>query len=483
MKDTWLVRRTTAIAAGMVAVLVGLGFARVAQPNRGAIIILCLLSIVLVVRRRKLSVLIMLIFLGFAAGWWRGGQFMQRLQPYKTLAHQRVVVQVTAESDGVYGDHSQLSFDGGNVMVLQPSTQKLPGRLKIQGFGERAVYRGDVVWVEGSLYPTRGSRVASMSFASLRVLTRSQSFIDRLRLRFTAGLLSALPEPQASFGLGLLIGQRTTLSKEVAASLAAVGLTHIIAVSGYNLTIIIRGVRRFRLHLSKYQIAMLSLLLMAGFVLVTGFSASIVRATMVSILSLGAWYYGREFRPFVLIMLVAALTALWSPLYLWSDIGWYLSFFAFFGVLILAPLATRRIYKERQPSALMAILAETTAAQIMTAPLILYIFGQVSVIGLISNVLVLPLVPAAMLLTLIAGLAGMIAPAIAGWLALPGRILLSYMISVANVLAGVPYAVAHAQLPILVMLAAYTCLAGICLVLWRQTGVKRGILEPEEDSE
>jgi competence protein ComEC len=152
-------------------------------------------------------------------------------------------------------------------------------------------------------------------------------------------------------------------------------------------------------------------------------------------------------------------------------------------VLILAPLVLQRVYKDKQPSALVAILAETTAAQVMTAPLILYIFGEVSVVSLVSNLLVVPLVPVAMLLSLIAGLAGTITPAVAGWLALPARVLLTYMLEVARLLANVPHALAHADLPLNIMLALYTCAAAVCLLIWRQTGVKRDTLVPEEDSD
>ena len=91
--------------------------------------------------------------------------------------------------------------------------------------------------------------------------------------------------------------------------LAAVGLTHIIAVSGYNLTIIIRAMRRLLTKRSKYQSTLLSFGLIAVFLLVTGFSASIVRAAIVSGLSLIAWYYGRAFRPLLLILLSAVITA------------------------------------------------------------------------------------------------------------------------------------------------------------------------------
>lgn len=140
---------------------------------------------------------------------------------------------------------------------------------------------------------------------------------------------SALPEPAASFGLGLLIGQRSTIPKSVSLQLAAVGLTHVVAVSGYNLTIIMRAVRKLLRKRSKYQSTVASLLLIGIFLLFTGFSASIVRAAIVSTLSLWAWYYGRTFRPIVLILLAAVITAGVYPIYLWSDIGWYLSFLAF----------------------------------------------------------------------------------------------------------------------------------------------------------
>jgi ComEC/Rec2-related protein len=477
VKQQWRPRRTTNITVGLVAVLAGLGFTRVAQPAIWQLIILCVLSVALLIKQPKLSTLIIAVLIGFGFGWWRGGQFMNYIKPYQSLARQPLVVQVTAASDGVYGDNTQLEFDGDKVTVLEPAPMKLPGRLKIKGFGERAVYRGDVVRVQGSLFPTRGSRVATISYANLRVTSRSKSFIENVRLRFVAGMTSALPEPQASFGLGLLIGQRTTLPDQVQDNLSAVGLTHIIAVSGYNLTILIVAVRRFRGRLSKYQITVLSLLLMGGFILVTGFSASIVRAAIVSTLSLAAWYYGRNFRPFLLLMIAAAGTALWSPLYIWSDIGWYLSFLAFYGVLVLVPLVMGKLYTGRkQPRALTMTLLETVAAQLMTAPLILYIFGEFSAVAIISNLLVVPLVPAAMLLSLIAGLAGMVLPALAGWAALPGSILLKYMLEVARLLGSQPHALVQGALPLAGVLAVYALIAAVCIVLWRQTGVKRDIL-------
>ncbi|MGB4966830.1 MAG: ComEC/Rec2 family competence protein, partial [Candidatus Saccharimonadales bacterium] len=178
--------------------------------------------------------------------------------------------------------------------------------------------------------------------------------------------------------------------------------------------------------------------LMGMFLLFTGASASIVRASIVSTLSLAAWYYGRRVRPLLLVLGPAALTAYANPVYVWSDIGWYLSFLAFFGILMIAPKVLELLYPGRQPPLLVQVAVETFAAELMTIPLILYIFGQVSFVGLLANVLVVSMIPLAMLLCLLAGIAGIALPMLAGLIALPARYLLTYMIDTALVLSRVP---------------------------------------------
>src|SRR5690606_22117849 len=102
---------------------------------------------------------------------------------------------------------------------------------------------------------------------------------------FAAGLQSALPEPQASFGLGILIGQRDTLPEKTSDMLKMVGLTHIIAVSGYNLTVLVRFTRRLLAKRSKFQATAGAIARILAFLLVTGGQPSIVRAAIISILS------------------------------------------------------------------------------------------------------------------------------------------------------------------------------------------------------
>ena len=429
-------------------------------------------------RRHNAATLVLLAVLCFGIGWWRGSVYMQKLAVHRSLQYHKVVLVGRASEDAVYGQRYQLEFSLSNVQVLAPARTPLVGNVTVRGFGEPAVYRGDVVQVSGSLYPTRGNNLAGVSFAELRVLKRDSSWINEMRRRFAAGMQSALPEPVASFGLGLLIGQRNTLPENTSDQLKHVGLTHIIAVSGYNLTIIVIACRRLLAKRSKYQATVACLALIGLFLLITGSSPPIVRAAIISVLSIGAWYYGRAIKPLVLLLLAAAITVLANPLYLWGNVSWYLSFLAFFGVLVLAPLVTKRFIGGREPKVLTGIIVESACASIMVLPYILFIFGEMSLVSLPANLLVIPLIPLAMLLALFAGLSGMLIPALAGWLAWPAKSLMTYMLDISNLLSRIPHAfMQNIGFPLLYMITSYAAIGFVCFVLWHKTRQNATITE------
>jgi competence protein ComEC len=310
-----------------------------------------------------------------------------------------------------------------------------------------------------------------MSYAQLEVTGHHETLIDTIRRNFTAGMQSALPEPLASFGMGLLIGQRATLPDSVYQDLLMVGLVHIIAVSGYNLTILLEASRRLLGNRSKRQVAFLSIALVGIFLLFTGSSASIVRAAIISLLSIAAAYYGRTFKPLVLIAIAAAITAYANPFYVWTNASWYLSFLAFFGVLVLAPLVRDRFLSTRwQNSLILMVALESLCAEIMTLPYVLHMFGQMSFVALIANMLVVALTPLAMLLSFVAGLAGMFIAPIAGWLAWPAVWLLTYMLDVAHLLSRIPHIfVQNIGFPMPQLLLLYLVVGLIIFVLWHKT--------------
>lgn len=480
--NDWLTfRRTTILSVSFLSFLAGLGLARRGIVAPVWLIAINCIAVAACIRLsgRRTATLMMCLLLGLMLGTYRGHGFKEQISPYKQLYGKEVTVRVQASTDGMYANGGQLDFDGSKVKFVSPESIGLPGTIKLQGFGATAVYRGDMVEVRGKLYPTGGSRQGRISFGEIRVLSRSTSWAESVRLKFQAGMQTALPEPQASFGLGLLIGQRATLPKEVTEQLSIVGLTHIIAVSGYNLTIIVRGARRKLGKRSKYQSTIISLVLIVGFLLMTGFSASIVRASIVSVLSLLAWYYGRTFKPHLIISLAAAGTAARYPVYLWSDIGWWLSFLAFFGILIVAPALSKRIFKSKKPKFLAQIVIESLSAQLMTAPLIMYIFSQTSLIALVSNVLIVPLVPWAMLLSAIAGVGGMLMPAIGGWFGWPASILMRYMLQLVSVLAQVPRAQIKQSLSLTGMLVFYAIILFLTITMIKKISARYGKITDE----
>ncbi len=458
-----------------LAFLAGVGLARRYHVDFrwwGLLIIPAALS----ARSRANWTVVWFIVLGLGMGLWRGGIYQHKLAQFGQYYDRHVTITAVASQDAAYGKTKQLQFDAKKVIV-ESTGERLTGKVSLSGFGLNAVFAGDEVQATGKLRSSLGSYQGRISYAQLVLVDHHNSIIYELRRRFTAGVQSALPEPLASFGMGLLIGQRNTLPVGISQALLMVGLTHIIAVSGYNLTILLRSADKVSGKRSKRVATLLSLALIAIFLLFAGTSASIVRAAIVSLLSIAAGYYGRSFKPLVLILLAAAITAYANPYYVWSDTSWYLSFLAFYGVMVVAPMVRSGWSQKRQDSIVLGVALESLCAELMTLPFVLFVFGQMSFIGLVANVLVVALVPLAMLLTLVAGLAGMILPAFAGWLAWPARIILTYMLDIANMLSHIPHIfVQNVGFSIVQMLVVYVMLVLVSGALYHKVRPRKVLI-------
>lgn len=419
-----------------VAILLGLGFSRqMLVVDFFSIAMMAILCTAFLLKRGVL-LLIGLILLGFYIGAWRGQQFAQSTYPLTKHYREIISLRLNANTDAVYGYNKQLSFDADNIRL--PDGQSIPGKIKVSGFGTNTILAGNEVVATAKLHPSNGQYVAKMSYAKLELVSAETTVVDSVRRKFVAGMETALPEPEASFAMGILVGQRANLPEEIKQAFLMVGLTHIVAVSGYNLTIIINAVQKMLSNQSRRMSVIAIIIGASFFVILAGGSASIVRAYIVSMLSLIALYYGRRIEPLNLLILTACITAYINPRNIWSDLGWYLSFLAFFGVLILAPKLKGLLNPSVANSLVIGIAIESICAEIICLPLILHIFGQMSFVGLLANVLVVSIVPLAMLLSFIAGLAGMLSIALVGWIALPAKYVLQYILGVATNLAGLP---------------------------------------------
>lgn len=466
LRSTWL------IIAGLMLFLAGLAIVRFRFDQTLVISITVILTLLamLLMRQRRFGVLVAVgLLVCFGVGYVRGTAFLDKLHIYEELYGQNVTLQATAREDAVYSERRQLSFAASDISLKQPFEQRIIGAVSVEGHGAPMVYKGDRVEIKGNMYPRRGENQAGVSFATISVLSEGSTGVDTLRRQFAAGTQNILPEPLASFSLGLLIGQRSTLPQQLEDELTEVGLIHIVAVSGYNLTIIVNMSRRVLAKRSRYQSVVISGVLIGIFLLITGYSPSIVRAAVVSGIGLTMWYYGRNIKPLMVLLLSAVLTASVNPLFLWSSIGWYLSFTAFFGVLVVAPQILKFLKPSWQNKLLPQILSETFAAQICTLPIILFIFGRLSIISIVANLLVIPFIPFAMLAGLVAGTYGMVGPfLLGGLLVLPAKVILDYILSVSSLLAGVPYANVEFKILTVHMVWMYAFILLVSIMLWRK---------------
>lgn len=449
------VSRITLITLGCLGMLAGLGLAKV-WPGPAWIVALAAL-LLLCARRRMLVAVPAVIVASVALGWWRGSEVAGALANYQTYIKHPVVVQGVVAEDPTYGtDHQQ-------DMLLQQvriNGRELPGQVRVKTLAPVEPQRGDIVAASGKLYDGFGPYQAELYYADLHMVRPAHDPVNALRHWFAARVRSVLPDTEAGLGIGFVVGIKSALPDDLNNQLKLLGLTHIVVASGYNLTILVRLARRLFAKRSHYQMTVVALGLICGFVLVTGFSPSMSRAALVSGLSVWAWYYGRRIHPALLISLTAAITALINPLYVWSDLGWWLSFLSFAGVMLLAPLLQRRIFKARQPKLVGQVVLETICAEVMTLPLLVLVFGTMPVLSLIANVLVVPLIPVAMLLTAISAVVPLVA-----W---PAMWLLGYICQLVALLAGVSWASLPLTITPTVMLAAYVLVAGTGIILlWR----------------
>jgi competence protein ComEC len=456
--------RVALLCLGLTGVLLGLFLAKYKVPFSNIYFFLVVPLLFIVQKKQKIALPAVLL-VGIIIGLWRGAGFFNEVGKYNKYYGNKITISGVVLDDMSYDDRRQSEFHVGKVEV---DGEKLPGRVRIRAQTGGNVKRGDKIAASGKFNRTLGtSRQGGISFAAVKTLQKNSSWIEEIRGKFFASIYSVLPEPHASLGLGYLVGVRTALPDTFTDQLSLVGLTHIVAVSGYNLTILVQAVRRLFAKKSAYQSVLFSALLIVGFLLMTGWSPSIMRAAIVTGFSLIAWYYGRTFKPLLLILLGAVITAYISPLYVWGDAGWYLSFLAFTGVLIFAPLVMHKIYKAKKPKFLTAILIETLAAQLLTMPYIALLFGKVSLIAPIANLFVVPLIPFIMLLVFIVGVIGVVAPILALWIAIVPRALLSLNIWTVEKLSTVTYAQVNIRVSAALVLLAYAILLTIVLFLWR----------------
>ncbi len=275
---------------------------------------------------------------------------------------------------------------------------------------------------------------------------KSSAFPVRLRGmadRFEAAIGEVLPEPESSLAKGLLLGGNGRLPQDVRDDFRVAGLSHIVAVSGYNISIIagyflLIGIALF---LPRKKAAILALVGTLAFVFIAGAPSSALRAVGMAGALILSWWFGRRYASLWAILLVAALMLLWSPLLLRHDLGFILSFFATLGIALFAPWVERVVRQVRHGRFFLEAFLLTLSAELFILPILFFNFGVFSLVTFPTNTILLPLVPLAMLATFFSAVFGMVVPALGYILAFPTYAVLHLIISGASYAASFDQAV------------------------------------------
>src|SRR3989344_1575820 len=263
------------------------------------------------------------------------------------------------------------------------------------------------------------------------------------------GLSRSLAEPNASFVNGILLGSRQEIPEKLKEAFNKTGTSHILAVSGYNITIIAEAVLWALVWFFRRRKAFwLSAGLIILFSIMTGASASVARAAIMGLLLLFASGYGRLSDAKNSIVLAGAAMVFLNPMILIFDVSFQLSFMAVLGLAFVYPLLNYKTEKISKIAgqigefvkSLKEIILMTLSAQFFVFPLLVYYFKNLSLVSVVANVLVLPFVPAAMLLGFLFGLAGIIFVPLGRIVGFAAWAITAYQIKVIEFFASLPFA-------------------------------------------
>ncbi len=258
---------------------------------------------------------------------------------------------------------------------------------------------------------------------------------------FVSKIGSVLSSGDTALISGILLGSQDSISKNIKEDFRKSGLMHIMVLSGYNITVVGDTVSRFvNIWLSKFVSLGSGGFAIILFALLSGGGASTIRSTIMALIAIIGRILGREYDAFRTLVLVATMMVAWNPYTLLYDPSFHLSFLATAGMILLSKRLQIKMVWIRFAT-LREIIATTLAVQIFVTPYFLWSMGSVSVISLVSNILVLPTVPATMFFGFITSVFGFISTYLSFIPGFISHLLLLYITTMAHFFAGLPFAV------------------------------------------
>lgn len=328
-----------------------------------------------------------------------------------------------------------------------------------------AAGRGDTVNVRARM-STEGPE--PMLFTESLVVVQPAGWLERqrrtARAYSRAQMTEHVPGAPGSLILGLLIGDDSGLSAAERQDLRHSGLSHITAVSGWNVTVVVATVGALFAAVGARGVQWLAVQLgfLAGYVWLVGLEPPIQRAAIMGAVALVALHFGRPAHMLTLLILTAGVMVAWDPAG-FSSLSFQLSFLSMVGLAVAARL-TRTVTGWR--AVIVSPVATAILAGVVTAPLLAATFGTFSPATIPANLLAGPLIPFATFAGMGVVAMSWVAPVaeVIGW---AGWGLSTIVLGIARYLAGLPGAhFEFAPLPLSTTLTIYIVLLILIIPLF-----------------
>lgn len=306
-----------------------------------------------------------------------------------------------------------------------------------------------------------------------------KTYLYALKSSIIKNMEKVVPFPESTLLQGITLSGKKALPANIEDKFRRAGVSHIVVLSGYNVTIVALIVMKLLSRFPRRIAFSFSSLGIAAFCVLAGGSSTIVRAGIMSFLFLFSKFVRRDADGTRLLLIAGCLMALINPRILLYDISFHLSFLATFGLINLSPYFENKFSFIPDSLALREIVASSIAVEIFLLPYLAYSMGNIAVLALISNILLLSFIPVTMLFGFLAS--GLVylnikIGAIAGFLSF---FFLRYELQTVSYLSSFPYALLNTPVSIWVPIIFYILsLATFLLYLYVVDRIGKGDFKP-----
>jgi competence protein ComEC len=300
-----------------------------------------------------------------------------------------------------------------------------------------------------------------MIFPEIEMIDSGRGNIFRQKLftlknKLVREMDEVIPSPESKYMSGLTFGVKESLGEELEKDFRRTGLIHVVVLSGYNVTIVANSIFKVFGFLPYNAGLGLGIFSIIAFALMTGAGATIVRASIMAILAVIGKATDKPYAITKALFLAGFLMVLHNPKILLFDPSFQLSFLATLGLIHLSPILASKLKFLTEAFQIRELVASTLATQIFVLPLLLNKIGEMSLIAPITNLLVLPFVPATMFLGFLTSILGLISNFLSSILGSIAFVFLTYQIKIVEFFGNLSFASVEIKtFPIWAMLLVY----------------------------